>query len=58
MGKVVAVCISKEKGVQKIDVRQCKLIENYGLEGDAHVGSKSRQVSMLAKESITKMRES
>ncbi len=51
MGRVVAVCISKEKGVQKKDVGQCRLIENFGLEGDAHAGSWHRQISLLPKES-------
>ena len=50
MGKIVAICISKKKGVQKEDVKQCKLIENHGLEGDAHAGSWHRQVSLLSKE--------
>lgn len=50
MGKIVAICISKKKGVQKEGVKQCKLIENYGLEGDAHAGSWHRQVSLLSKE--------
>ena len=48
MGKIVAICISKKKGVQKKDVKQCRLIENYGLEGDAHAGSWHRQISLLA----------
>ena len=50
MGKIVAICISKKKGVQKEDVKQCKLIENHGLDGDAHAGSWHRQVSLLSKE--------
>lgn len=50
MGKIVAICISKKKGVQKEGVKQCKLIENHGLEGDAHAGSWHRQVSLLSKE--------
>jgi len=48
MGKIVAICISKKKGVQKKDVKQCRLIENYGLEGDAHAGSWHRQISLLS----------
>ena len=48
MGKIVAICISKKKGDQKRDVKQCRLIENYGLEGDAHAGSWHRQISMLS----------
>ena len=48
MGKIVAICISKKKGVQKRDVKQCRLIESYGLEGDAHAGSLHRQISLLS----------
>ena len=48
MGRIVAICISKKKGDQKRDVKQCRLIENYGLEGDAHAGSWHRQISMLS----------
>jgi MOSC domain-containing protein YiiM len=48
MGKIIAICISKKKGVQKKDVKQCRLIENYGLEGDAHAGSWHRQISLLS----------
>ncbi len=33
------------------------LIENFGIEGDAHAGKWHRQVSFLALESINKMRE-
>jgi len=57
MGKVVAVCISEKKGTQKRDVGMCKLIENFGLEGDAHAGKWHRQVSLLARESADIMRK-
>ena len=50
MGKIVAICISKKKGVQKKVIEQCKLVENSGLEGDAHAGSWHRQISLLSKE--------
>ena len=48
MGKIVAICISEKKGVQKKDIKKCRLIENYGLEGDAHAGSWHRQISLLS----------
>jgi len=54
MAKVVAVCLSRERGVSKKPVSQGCLKENYGFVGDAHAGS-SRQVSLLAIESINKM---
>ncbi|HHT9129490.1 MAG TPA: MOSC domain-containing protein [Candidatus Brocadiaceae bacterium] len=57
MGKVVAVCISEKKGTQKRNVGVCKLIENFGLEGDAHAGKWHRQVSLLARESADIMRK-
>jgi len=54
--KIVAVCISKEKGERKTDVGQAELKEGFGLVGDAHGGDWHRQVSLLAIESIDKMR--
>jgi MOSC domain-containing protein YiiM len=56
-GIITAVCISTEKHVQKDDVGSATLIENQGLEGDAHAGFAHRQVSLLAEESIDKMKE-
>ena len=55
-GIVTAVCTSETKGVPKQDVGQANLIENHGLDGDAHAGPWHRQVSLLAEESIAKMR--
>lgn len=56
VGEVVAVCISREKGTVKENINEGKLVENFGLEGDAHGGKWHRQVSLLAEESIDKMR--
>ena len=39
MGKVMAVNISVKRGTQKVNVHTVKLIENYGLENDAHAGN-------------------
>lgn len=55
-GKVIAISISKKKGIPKTNVNSIKLIENFGLDGDAHAGNWHRQVSLLALESIEKMR--
>lgn len=55
-GRVVAVCRSSEKGVPKVNIKKGYLVENYGLEEDAHGGDWHRQVSLLALESIQKMR--
>lgn len=56
-GRVVAVCISDKKGTQKIEVGEVKLIEDHGIERDAHAGPGHRQVSLLALESADTMRE-
>jgi MOSC domain-containing protein YiiM len=55
-GKVISVNISKEKGEKKTSVGKAWLEENYGLRDDAHAGERDRQVSLLAQESIEKMR--
>jgi MOSC domain-containing protein YiiM len=55
-GKVVAVCVSKRKGVVKNNVGHAVLRVDWGIEGDAHAGPWHRQVSLLAWESIEKMR--
>lgn len=57
-GKVVAVCISREKGTRKKAIKEGVLAEDHGLQGDAHASSLThRQVSLLAIESIEKMRQ-
>jgi len=56
MGHVVAVCTSKNKGERKTPVNAVELRENHGIVGDGHAGDWHRQVSLLAKESIAKMR--
>jgi len=54
--KVIAVCISENKGERKTPVASVELRENHGVVGDAHAGEWHRQVSLLAAESIEKMR--
>lgn len=55
-GKVLAVNISEEKGTKKSNIQSCALLKDFGLQGDAHAGPWHRQVSLLANESIEKMR--
>ena len=56
MAKVVSVNISERKGTIKVPIDKGYFKENHGLEGDAHAGNWHRQVSLLAKESIDKMK--
>jgi MOSC domain-containing protein YiiM len=46
-GRIVAVCLSREKGTPKAPVGQATLIPDFGLEHDAHAGKWHRQVSLL-----------
>ena len=57
MANVLAVCISENKGERKKPVEAVELRENHGIVGDAHAGEWHRQVSLLAQESIDKMRK-
>lgn len=58
MAKIVSCNISEQKGLIKHAVDSVVLIEDFGIEGDAHAekGSK-RQISLLARESIKKMED-
>ena len=56
MAKVVAVCISEEKGTVKHPVPEISLKKRHGIVGDAHAGDWHRQVSLLAAESVEKLR--
>jgi len=53
---VTAVCVSETKGVIKTPVPQIHVKINHGIEGDAHAGEWHRQVSLLANESVDKLR--
>ena len=56
VGKVLAVCISEKKGIQKTQVEEVKLVEDFGIENDAHAGKWHRQVSLLSFEKIEAFR--
>ena len=56
MGTVKAVCISEQKGTQKVPVDEVILVEDFGIEGDAHAGKWHRQVSLLGLEQINEFR--
>ncbi|MCR4908893.1 MAG: MOSC domain-containing protein [Lachnospiraceae bacterium] len=49
-GKLVAVCLSAERGTGKKPVQSAELKEGYGIVGDAHAGSWHRQISLLPSE--------
>lgn len=56
-GVVVAFSISDRKGVRKTNVPNAVFVTDHGISGDAHAGPGNRQVSLLALESIDKIKE-
>ena len=56
MHKVIAVCTSPAKGTQKKAVPSVHLIEDWGIEKDAHAGKWHRQVSLLSHDKIEAFR--
>ncbi|MBF0407337.1 MAG: cyclic pyranopterin monophosphate synthase MoaC [Candidatus Riflebacteria bacterium] len=56
IGKIEKLAISPGKGTPKEPIDKCQLITEFGLKDDAHAGKWHRQVSLLAIESVEKMR--
>ncbi|MEE1086595.1 MAG: molybdopterin-binding protein [Schaedlerella sp.] len=56
MGVLKAICISEKKGTQKHEIDSAVLMEDWGIENDAHAGKWHRQVSMLSYEKIEEFR--
>lgn len=57
MGKILAICISKQRGVQKKPINEAKVIADWGIEHDAHGGDWHRQVSLLSADKIEDFRK-
>lgn len=56
MGKIIGICISDRRGIQKTEVGEADIVEGWGIEGDAHGGNWHRQVSLLSYEKIEEFR--
>lgn len=56
-GKIVSINVCDKKSIRKKPVDEAVLLEQLGIEGDAHAEGGIRQVSLLAKESIEKMQK-
>ena len=52
MGKVLAVCTSGVRGIQKKDVNSGYFSVDWGIDGDAHAGRWHRQISLLSADKI------
>ena len=56
-GTIRAVCLSEKKGIGKAPVPEAVLLEDYGIEGDAHAGKWHRQISLLSYDKVQKFNE-
>jgi len=56
-GYIEAICISTEKGTVKTPVKEAEFVKGHGIKGDAHAGNWHRQVSLLAGESVDRLKE-
>ena len=56
MGKVLAVCLSPEKGTAKRNAGRAEFVADHGLKDDAHAGPWHRQVSLLSHQKIEDFR--
>ncbi len=56
-GRVLALSVSRKKGVSKENVEEVRVLEGHGIEGDAHAGPWHRQVSFLDSHTLERMKE-
>ncbi len=57
MAKIVALSISAKRGGPKKNVPEVEVIAGRGIKDDAHADDWHRQVSLLAQESIDKLKD-
>ncbi|MCI5138181.1 MAG: MOSC domain-containing protein [Candidatus Electrothrix sp. AR1] len=57
MSTIEAICISKKKGIPKSPIEEATFQVGFGILKDAHGGDWHRQISLLAGESIDRVKE-
>ncbi|HQL00542.1 MAG TPA: MOSC domain-containing protein [Smithellaceae bacterium] len=57
MGKILSVNLSDKKGEKKRNAGAARALVGRGLENDAHLDMTVRQISLLASESVEKIRQ-
>lgn len=55
MGQVLSINVSLIRGIDKTSINEVKVIEGWGLEGDAHGGYWDRQISIFPVEALKKV---
>ncbi|MBN2410647.1 MOSC domain-containing protein [candidate division KSB1 bacterium] len=56
-GYIEAICVSTGKGTVKIPIDEAEFVAGHGIKDDAHAGNWHRQVSLLAGESIDRLKK-
>jgi TatD DNase family protein len=56
MATILAVCTSEKKGTAKRNIGHARCIVEHGIEGDAHAGAGTRQISLLSWQKIEAFR--
>lgn len=57
MGKILSINVGAQKGIAKTSIKEVNVLEDWGLEGDAHGGDWDRQVSIFPVEAMAKVPE-
>ncbi|MCI5168641.1 MAG: MOSC domain-containing protein [Candidatus Electrothrix sp. GM3_4] len=57
MSTIEAICISKKKGIPKSPIEEATFQVGFGILKDAHGGDWHRQISLLAGESIDRVKK-
>ncbi len=55
--EILALNVSEKKGTQKKPVNTVTVVENHGIDGDAHAGKWHRQISFLGSQCIDDFNE-
>ena len=55
MGKVIAVCTSDRKGIQKKNVSTAHFSAEWGIDGDAHAGSRKAGILPIDRKTVLRL---
>lgn len=55
LGRLCAICISPQRGQQKSEVLEARVVARHGIENDGHAGPWERQVTCLNQGSVDKV---
>jgi MOSC domain-containing protein YiiM len=56
-GRLYSICISSQRGEQKKEIAEARVIAGHGIEKDGHAGQWDRQVTCLNRASLEKVNQ-